>query len=85
MTNDLITWLRAQLDEVEAAAARDLASIERHDLAVERLVEVDVKRRILDLLEGADDESAWWYHQHLVPLLALPYADRDGYRQEWRP
>ena len=25
------------------------------------------------------------HHDYVLRLLALPYADRDGYREEWRP
>jgi len=83
-----MTWLRAQLDERESTAAHNLASIERHDLAVQMLVEVDAKRRILDLhrQDGALCEhcDAHWPCP-TVRLVGLPYADRDGYREEWRP
>lgn len=93
--DDLITWLRTQLDEVEASAARDLASIERHDFAVERLVEVDSKRRILDEYDriaklaedGYFDDSSEPLDtaRRFVLVMGLPYADRPGYRLEWRP
>ena len=95
MTDDLITWLWTVLDEVETAAARDLASVERHDLAVEILVEVDAKRRILDAYERARDAGATAFQtqyeagraaglEEAVELLALPYAGRPDYREEWR-
>lgn len=46
------------------------------------LREIDAKRRILDTLheEGGDRMFA-----DIFRLLALPYADRPGYREEWRP
>ena len=62
------------------------------------LAEVEAKRRILD--EHGPDELRPWecracagphgddgYHIPCptVRLVALPYADRDGYRDEWRP
>ncbi len=65
--------------------------IARHDPA-RVLAEVDAKRRILDaimeqfhpddILNGAQGtaEPPW-----LSRVLALPYADRPGYREEWRP
>ena len=50
------------------------------------LREVEVKRRMLGrieshaLLMGRDE-----IHGDLMRLLALPYADHPGYREEWRP
>jgi len=62
------------------------------------LAEVDAKRRIIDRYEDAvarqsdDDYSliaadvqAEEYRDWVLPLLALPYADRPGYRSEWAP
>lgn len=162
--SDLVTWLRAQLDEDERVARaagavaappwrwahqsgplkyglvgthpvnprldawvvpaaspdvyphRDTAAhMECWDPA-RVLAEVETKRRILDayLPAGADphpglpcinypDQDPAEYdeydschrhveanryllrHDHVVRLLALPYADRPGYRAEWRP
>jgi hypothetical protein len=56
------------------------------------LAEVDAKRRILDdcagyyedgaeSAEAVTDGMAW----RTLVALALPYADRPGYRDEWRP
>lgn len=43
------------------------------------LAECEAKREILDVTRGT-------YSSDLVRrLLALPYADRPGYREEWRP
>lgn len=69
---DLITWLRAKLDN-------DVSPTRWWD-------EVDAKRQRLDWIMGElrddpDDETAQW----LAKLEALPYAGRDGYREEWRP
>ncbi len=47
------------------------------------LVEVEAKRRMIeDAWGGPDHEDMWEYH---LKLLALPYADRPDYREEWRP
>lgn len=56
------------------------------------LREVEAKRRIIDQCEDSirvEDEAdcgdrveAW---SLAVRLLALPYADQPGYREEWRP
>jgi hypothetical protein len=59
--------------------------IVRHDPA-RVLREIDAKRGILGRVEshaavmGRDE-----VHGDLLRLLALPYADRPGYREEWRP
>jgi len=141
LTDDLITWLRGQLDEDErvARAVRDQRWVYRrsYDSAAEQtdhvlvigdraigadfgddpltpaeaehialhdparvLAEVDAKRRILGWM--VDDagfdlpatktqamSSEEWYRVTVarvtIKLLALPYANRDGYREEWRP
>lgn len=115
--DDLVTWLRAQLDEDE----RDARHQQAFDAQMERLrgdrvdtvvippltqlgslgdpdrvlAEVDAKRRILDWLAEVDaymdrDDMSW--HRlggavdvdQAVRMLALPYADRHGWREEWR-
>jgi hypothetical protein len=145
--DDLIPWLRAQLDEDErvaraATAARwwhnpgkawlDPAAFEAFDLSkgeefvgygesplsgcvaatgpashaqsmadaehialhdpARVLAEVDAKRRILALhdeqhdCDGDPRSYADPYEGcRTLRLLALPYADRPGYREEWRP
>ncbi|MEU8158124.1 DUF6221 family protein [Micromonospora sp. NPDC048986] len=121
---DLITWLRAQLDEDERLAKAVPMVRWHHDVIPDRsgpdhvlligdrvvsagyaeddplrpeevghivrhqpsraLAEVDSKRRILAMVQRWLDagyptmDAALW-------LLALPYADRPGYRDEWRP
>jgi hypothetical protein len=54
--------------------------------------EVEAKRRILALCESHADaqfpDSYGGYASAMedaVQILALPYADRPGYREEWRP
>jgi hypothetical protein len=68
-------------------AARHIA---RHDPA-RVLAEVEAKRRILDWLDKSED---WMFDKSyggqpdcdaVRALLALPYATRPGYRDEWRP
>ena len=64
------------------------------------LAEVDARRRILRLYENAlgthrsgsislrnrtQDEAAVDVLGEAIKALALPYADRAGYREEWRP
>lgn len=67
-------------DEGEPSEAQQV-HIARHDPA-RVLRDVDAKRRVLDTLheEGGDRMFA-----DIFRLLALPYADRPGYREEWRP
>ncbi|EPD94626.1 hypothetical protein HMPREF1486_03179 [Streptomyces sp. HPH0547] len=136
MTEDLVAWLRTQLDDDESAALgakgdtsgrwtqddgppEDIVlfdksgkltlgqarHIGRHDPA-RVLREIDAKRRITevhhvvggwqdedghDLGDGCEecghseeysDRGGWC---ETLRLLALPYADRPGYREEWRP
>lgn len=136
MSDDLIVWLRAALDEDEQVARATLADnvhgswrtvpaesdiglheavvdnyagvrlatgpadinehIARHDPA-RVLAEVAAKRRIIDL-HGRDHECSIYDHGEIsscnyildgdcstMRLLALPYAGRPGYREEWRP
>jgi hypothetical protein len=147
--DDLVTWLRAQLDRREGEAKAALRLLDRltdgeggyavrwewqvfarHPSYSEAgltvpgapsptdvLAEVDAKRRILDLhqperrrlnLEAEDGNgtvSLGFYvcttctpnrtieqgqdfdefPCRTVKLLALPMAERDGYRAEWRP
>jgi hypothetical protein len=70
----------------------DRAHIIRHDPA-RVLREVDAKRRLVYLAvqlpkvtAGTDmfdnHRDAW---AEVLKQLALPYADRPGYREEWRP
>lgn len=136
--DDLITWLRAQLDDDEryarVAAARgdvwgleepkmdgwggdelpqavigggkpllwlnpEYASVDvgehvaRHDPA-RVLREVEAKRRVLDEFKAATafsllpDTPGGGYASALaevVRTLALPFSDRPGYREEWKP
>lgn len=130
--DDLITWLRVQLDEderiaracgdvawvddvpgmvhVDPAAIRDnkwafghlgyvagahpnelgnayRAHIARHDPA-HVLREVEAKRKILGLVTDAGPSFGDGYteaYRDVVKLLAVPYADRPGYLDAWRP
>lgn len=91
--DDLTTFLRACLDD-------DTRHIARWDPA-RVLAEIDAKRRIIvaymdavhmyRVMSETDDDGKWdWLFKEealegVVKLLALPYADREGYREEWRP
>lgn len=121
MTDDLVQWLGAQLDEDEAIAIRaaelgpwalgdspdddpkavyqgeygstliecprpaDAAHVARHDPA-RVLRDIDAKRQLLDdLVRAAESVGSEWFGDRALHLLALPFADRPGYRDEWRP
>jgi hypothetical protein len=84
---ELITWLRAQLDDEERMARAPFVT-------ARALAEVEAKRRILDLvpdIQEAEDTARQDYGRdakaaiRLVQLLALPYADRPGYLEQWQP
>lgn len=76
-----------------AQGMMDAAHIARHDPA-RVLSEIDAKRRLLALHARAhhqcvtEDGPTQWHAADpctTLRLLALPYADRPGYREEWRP
>lgn len=123
--DDLIAWLRAQLDDDERVARQMTAEpcgfyieAETADTNIMTvgahvyrwtpkrvLAEVDAKRRILVEIFGYEAKiDGEWGCCHsaadigagkcpeidineiaALRILALPYAGRDGYRDEWRP
>ena len=62
-----------------------------------RLLDVQAKRRILDAYDDDEDRVRFgdWEScsdscpgqviREITKLLALPHADRPGYREEWKP
>jgi hypothetical protein len=131
--DDLVEWLRAQLDDDEQVAraatgeewgavaptsqpyvifdvaafqanktlehvgrlaaverAEDRAHIARHDPA-RVLREIAAKRDLLRFAEGIRDHHETFTSgvaarlEETLRLFALAYADRPGYREEWRP
>lgn len=97
MTADLVVWLRAQLDEDERGIRTALRT-EDYGVSQRDLLEVESQRRILDRYEDCvarlvdDGHSSpqaqlqiGEYEDFILPALALPYADRPGYREGWRP
>lgn len=117
--DDLVTWLRAQLDEDERVAQAAIPGpwvadgdevlhdgdqvvlsghstehVARHD-PVRVLAEMEAKRELIAVYEEAAeyydkiDRRAPAGEAHglrtALKHLALPYADREGYREEWRP
>lgn len=81
-------------DVARCADYRPAEHIARWDPA-RVLADIEAKRRILDAYEQAyqvewgDDPMQAHGEQimieRVIELIALPYADRDGYREEWRP
>lgn len=113
---DLVTWLRAQLDDDEAEAREALKRRTTERRMIQgRMVDVrnqpmpewrrsvwppervlagiDAKRRIItaiyDRKTWRDDPPAQFIdldiETRVLELLALPYADRPGYQESWRP
>lgn len=129
MTDDLVPWFRAQLDEDERISldaprhdwtillAGDVETGERTEQRVldhvmqhhptRTLRDVEAARRILDIHqpdfgdcvtcfgeEGYDEDSDGNAHRYrdrvpfpcpTVRAAAVSFADREGYREEWRP
>jgi hypothetical protein len=98
---DLVTWMRAQLDAEEwlfghwpgdvatKVGSPDGINIARWD-STRGLAEAAAKRQLLDWFERtadwASDNNMWNYEgDEALKILALPYADRPGYLDEWRP
>ena len=112
MSDDLITWLRAQLDEDEAEIRKhpdddgvwvpgNFEATEESNypctpvLLVSKtfaLADIDAKRRLLQQFElrgnavrATVQPSTGGVWDDLLRMLAVPYADQPGYRDEWRP
>jgi hypothetical protein len=96
--DDMVTWLRGQLDEDERVAQAQVDAGLWSDTEPQPprwLAEVDAKRRIIDARdEAARHAQADFDHvlegntdamNYCVKCIALPYAGRAGYREEWRP
>lgn len=93
--DDLLSWLREQLDDDEWVARHGRSCDVAHPQAdmyhpdghphARALAEVEAKRAILDQvgsrgeLADLDVESTAW----LLGTLAQPYRDRPGWKPEW--
>jgi hypothetical protein len=96
MTQSLVKFLLARItdDKARAKAAYPhgfgpTASREYNlpEITHQVILECDAKRRIVErwqLGEG-DPEDHHPVPDEVLQLLALPYADHPGYREEWRP
>jgi len=85
---DLAAWLLAVIDNDEWNARQDRVSAEVDGwewYVLRVLAECAAKRAIVEryvyLAGHGDSGDARW----VLAALALPYADRPGYRAEWRP
>jgi hypothetical protein len=85
-------------DRAEECASANWAGVAEHIVAQDParvLREIDAKRRILaevypEVAKAEEMIQDEWHSGgdtdgDLLRLLALPYADRPGYREEWRP
>lgn len=76
--DDLISFLRARLDEREGLLLHSQAINAPSPVSIKTLLgEVKAKRRILDEFswEGAETRA--------IMYLAQPYAGQQGWRDEW--
>ncbi len=88
----LTEFLLARIAEVEELAT-SVASRHRDNaesnFALWVLVDSEAKRRIVDLVPVCADEdredAAKLQYVATLKHLALPYADHQDYREEWRP
>ncbi len=120
--DELVEWLRAQLDEDERIARSATPGpwvANKHEYGAEVytesgegvaldhdaggvgwgdadfiaandparvLREIDAKRRIIGRINSHSAVMGWdEVHGDLLRSLALPYADRHGYKESWRP
>jgi hypothetical protein len=90
--DELVTWLREQIDADERAVEGACVHIDdcngsgygdRFDDA-RVLAEVEAKRRILDLWSSVDPGPAGAVLAEVILHLAQPLASRPGFRDEWR-
>ena len=95
MIDDLVTWLRGQLDRDEQTAramSHAIEHLESRWSPARLLADVASKRAILDLHSDQHDcigslDSTEWPPRPCPTLrtLTLPYRHHRGYREEWRP
>jgi hypothetical protein len=93
-TDEIVAFLRAQLDDVEALAKAELEwpgmneyDDETYNSPQQMLRDVEAKREIVDecirTLEYED--TGHWLAEFVLKLLALPFEGRPGWREEWKP
>ncbi len=94
--DDLAAWLLERVAEDEVWARERIAehpewssSVLLFGIPTRVLAECEARRRIVEGLVYVDQYddpdtpvmNVGWF----LRLLALPYADKSGYREEWRP
>lgn len=97
---DLATWLLACIaeDEAEADDLHDRKVCDQYSydprccdcgMPTRVLAECAAKRAIVEWAQAFEmtifGGATWNPNETVLCLLALPYADRPGYRQEWAP
>ncbi len=77
---------------VKGEERKGWASVEIVHIEAERLADVRAKRRILDAEQdrvvtegGLPERMRGHVETEVIKMLALPYAARSGYLEEWRP
>lgn len=79
--DELVRWLRAQLDADERTDERALREIEAGRKLLARYMEVAAND-----VDDVEYAHGWANALGLaVRLRATTYSDRPGYREEWRP
>lgn len=95
---DLASWLLEQIskdeDDLRSAHLLQYEEPTYVDLAARVLAECEAKRRIVELWQGDKplagrvgmvDDYYWYALADVLKLLAVPYADRPGFDETWRP
>ena len=82
----VLAWIAADRQILALHAARPIRRTRREEASGRPLRPGDL-RVVCDECSGDDDPyiDQVAYPCETVRLLALPYADRVGYREEWRP
>lgn len=92
--SDLVDFLRAQWDDDTAFYANRAYyndGSEECEEAKWRLADIESKRRMLEWLDHYEDRrldvNGWSLPEAdgALMLITLPYSDRPGWREEWRP
>lgn len=100
MTDDLVAWLRAQLDEDGRRSplrgtcqqcyvweTEGCGGIGDECLRSRTMREVEAKRRIIDRCDHylTYEDYGLQLAAEVLKLLAVPYAERPGWDERWRP
>lgn len=97
--DELLAWVRAQLDATDERCCGASEYEHCNDLSALRHRELEATRRQVDLCEYLmgwtgefnrevtehEIQSMRFAGQEMLRFIAAPYADREGYREGWRP